>query len=146
MIGAGSAVFAVWGYVIANQRPDRTVGSQVELNPKLLAFILGEKEKVVEDAIAFLCAPDSKSRTKAEQGRRLVRLGEFTYRVVNGAKYLAIRDEEARRQQNREAKRRERLKPGTPLNGEVAAVKALDAGDVERFESIAEGNSSHPGR
>ena len=30
------------------------------------------------------------------------------YRVVNGAKYRAIRDEESRREQNREAKQRER--------------------------------------
>jgi hypothetical protein len=136
MIGAGSVVFAVWGYVIANQKPDRVVGSQVDINTKLLAFILGESEKDVEKAVTFLCSPDSKSRSKAEDGRRLMRLGEFTYRVVNGAKYHAIRDEEARREQNREAKRRERLKNGTPLKGEDEYVRAVKSGDDAAADRI----------
>lgn len=121
MIGAGAVTFAVMGYVIANGIPDRTVGMQVELNPKLLAFILGESEKDVAVAIEKLCEPDKQSRTKAADGRRLVRLGEFSYQVVNGAAYREIRNEEARREQNRDAKRRERSrKRGRPLTGEEA--------------------------
>ena len=110
MIGAGSPVFAVWSYVIANFMPDRNVGAQVELNPQLLAFILGEPERVIQEAIDKLCAPDARSRTQEKEGRRLIRLGEFSYQVVNGAKYRAIRDEEERRRQNREAQERWRKK------------------------------------
>lgn len=109
MIGAGAEVFAVWGYVISKMRPGRD-GMWVELNPRLLAFTLGEPEQEIRDAIVFLCAPDPQSRTKDEDGRRLVRLGEFSYRVVNGMKYRAIRDEETRRQQNREAQAKYREK------------------------------------
>ena len=110
MVGAGALPFAIMGYVIANGRPDRTVGMQVELNPKLLGFILGESEESVEKAIDFLCSPDPRSRSKEEEGRRLIKLGEFCYRVVNGAKYRAIRDEERRRETDRNSKRRQREK------------------------------------
>lgn len=139
MVGAGAVVFAVMGYIIANAVPDREVGTQVELNPKLLAFILGEKQSEVEKAIEFLCAPDKNSRSKEEQGRRLVRIGQFSYRVVNGAKYRAMRDEEKRREQNREAKRRERLKNGKPLVGEESTLKKLAEGKItqEHADNIA---------
>src|ERR1700690_4578097 len=96
LVGAGAPAFAVLGYVISNMVPHPSVGAQVELNPKLLAFIIGEPEEVIEKAIEKLCAPDPHSRTKEEEGRRLIRLGEFDYRVVNGAKYIAIRDNEER--------------------------------------------------
>lgn len=139
MVGAGAVVFAVMGYIIANAVPDRTVGTQVELNPKLIAFILGEKQSDVEKAIEFLCAPDLSSRTKSEQGRRLIRLGQFSYRVVNGEKYRAMRDEEKRREQNREAKHRERLKNGKPLTGEESTLRRLAAGQItqEHADNIA---------
>lgn len=101
MMGIGSVVFAVWGYVIAYMRPDETVGAQVELNPALLAVQIGDTEPNIQAAIDKLCAPDERSRTKEEDGRRLIKLGEFDYRVVNGPKYLAIRNEEERREANR---------------------------------------------
>ena len=138
MRGAGAHVFAVWDYCISCQTPDRAVGSQVELNPEVLAFLIGEPVEKIQKAIDFLCAPDPKSRTEAEGGRRLIKLGAFDYRVVNGAKYRAIRNEEERREQNREAKRRERLKKGKPLNGELEAVAALKAGDERKFDQLSE--------
>jgi len=143
MVGAGSHVFAVMGYVIAKQVPDRVNGSWVELNPKLLAFILGDTEARIQEAIDFLCKPDARTRTEGHEGRRLVQVGQYAYKVVNGAKYRAIRDEEARRESNREAKRREREKKkglpgiGIPLAGELEAMKAISQGDVERCDQIA---------
>lgn len=110
MIGSGAVVFAVWGYVIAKQVPDKEVGSQVRLNPTLLATIIGEKESDISHAIEFLCSADPKTTTPGENGKRLVRLGQFDYQVVNGAKYRAIRDEDGRREQNREAQRKFREK------------------------------------
>ncbi len=137
MVGSGAVVFAVMGYVIAKQIPDRKVGSQVRLNPLLLATILGESERDIQKAIEKLCSPDAKSTTKTDGGRRLRKIGEFDYQVVNGAKYLSIRDEESRREQNRIAQRVFRAKTNTPMKGETLAVRALDRGDVERFEQIA---------
>lgn len=133
LVGAGSHVFAVWGYVIAKQRPDKTVGSQVDLNPRLLSSIIGDTEERMAEAIEFLCSPDPESRTDKEDGRRLIRLGQFSYQVVNGAKYRAIRDEEARKEQNRQAQRRYRLKKkpmaNTPLPMERAYEQAIERGE-----------------
>jgi hypothetical protein len=138
MMGAGAVPFAIMGYVIANLRPDPEVGAQVELNPRLLAAILGENEAVIETGLKFLCAPDANSRTKDRDGRRLIRVGQFDYQVVNGAKYAAIRNEDDRRRSNREAKRRERArKMGLPLPGEVAAVKAAERGDEQGYDRLA---------
>lgn len=146
MIGAGSHVFAVWGYVIAKQRPDRKVGSTVELNAKLLAAVIGDSEERMTEAIEYLCDVDEESRTSENDGRRLVRLGQFTYQVVNGAKYRAIRNDDERRVQTREAVRRHRAKKagpgpgingGTPLPGERAFVAAERRGDYEGAAAIA---------
>lgn len=143
MVGAGATVFALMSYVIARQVPDRTVGSQVELNPRLLAFILGEPEVEIVKAIEYLCAPDPESRSKAEGGRRLVKLGPYSYQVVNGAKYRAIRDAEARREQNREAQRRFREKqagaqaPGRPGVAAPSTATAKERARGRRFERAA---------
>lgn len=134
MVGSGAVVFATMSYVIANMRPDRKNGAVVELNPKLLAFVLGESEKDVQAAIDLLCKPDKNSRSKEEHGRRLIQLGQFEYKVVNGAKYREIRNEEERRAQNaiNQARFRFRQKnPGKPLPGELAYVKGIERGDTE---------------
>lgn len=105
MIGSGAAVFAVWGYVIAHMRPPKF---EVELNPVLLAFILGEPEEVVVKAIEKLCSPDVRSRSKAEDGRRLIKLGEYLYHVVNGETYNAIRSNAEMQAYWRDQKKRKR--------------------------------------
>lgn len=110
MVGSGAAMFAVWPYVIAKMKPDPDVGAQVDLNPALLAFVLGEEPEVIQGVIEKLCSPDPKSRTPDEDGRRLIKIGQFTYQVVNGAKYIALRNEEDRRRSNRIAKRNQRAK------------------------------------
>lgn len=110
MVGAGFGAFSVMGYVIANMKPDKTVGFQVELNSKLLAATFGETEDSIVKAIEFLCEPDLQSRTPSEGGRRLVKVGQFAYRVVNGVLYDEIRNEEERRDQNRLAQQRHRGK------------------------------------
>lgn len=125
MVGSGTPVFAVWGYVIAKMKPDKDVGAQVDLNPTLLSFILGDKESVIEGAIAKLCRPDPKSTTPDNEGRRLVKLGQFSYQVVNGAKYMAIRNEEERRRSNRESQQRLRER----RKGKVKPNELQNAGD-----------------
>ena len=96
MFGAGPEVFAVWGYVIAN-----TVNSTVELNPVMLAAVLGSTPEKVESAITFLCRPDPASRNKDREGARLVHENAFQYHVVSHALYRAIRNEDDRREYNR---------------------------------------------
>lgn len=110
MVGAGAMAFAVMGYVISNTKPDKAMGGIVTLNPTLLSVIFGEPVEAVEKAIQFLCSPDPKSTSKADEGRRLVQISDFDYRVVNHAKYRAIKNEEQRREQNRLAQARHRQK------------------------------------
>lgn len=141
MVGAGAVVFAVMGYVISTQSPWEDGEMRLELNPKLLGFILGESAESVGSAIDFLCAPDDQSRSKEEGGRRLVKEGEFLYRVVNGAKYRAMGDPARRREQNREAKRRERERKRkvkkVPSAAEKAYEKAVgDGAPIEQLDKI----------
>ncbi|HEX9239228.1 MAG TPA: hypothetical protein VF910_01060 [Candidatus Bathyarchaeia archaeon] len=96
MVGAGPEMFAVWGYVVAN-----TVASQVELNPRHLASLIGMTPEAVIKCIERLCGPDPESRSKKANGRRLIREGEFAYFVPNHEAYRAVRDEQDRREYNR---------------------------------------------
>ncbi len=129
MIGAGAIKFAVWGYVIAKQKPSTKYGSVVILNPVLVGMLIGEEPKEIEKAIKFFCMPDPNSRTKDEEGRKLVRLGQYDYRVVNGAKYRKMRGDEDRRAYNRQAQRDYRArKAGLPLPGEANYENAEAAG------------------
>jgi hypothetical protein len=159
LYGAGWGPLLVMSYAIANATPDVEVGMQVDLNPKAMADKFGEKEDDVRKAIEFLCQPDPDSTSKEEGGRRLVRLGAFAYRIVNGAKYQAIRDREKRRAQVREAMARFRAKNAgkgkprrraKPLPGEglirdaspdeVADISARVADELEanRVETAAD--------
>ena len=108
MFGSGIYVHSVWGYVIANTRRDHLV----ELNPALLAAAIGCDVAGIETAIEHLCEPDPRSRSKKEDGRRLIRRGQFIYFVVNHEDYVALRNEEERRNQNCEAQRRHRSRHG----------------------------------
>jgi hypothetical protein len=114
MFGQPLAVWAVWDYCITCQRPRRSDGEcTVELNVALLAATFGASPEQIRSAIEYLCAPDENSRTETEDGRRLVlehgtSAGLATYRVVNGAVYRAVRDEDTRREQVRLAVKKHR--------------------------------------
>jgi len=123
MVGSGAMMFAVWPYVIAHMRPDSTVGAQVDLNPKLMAAILGEKEDEIKTTISQLCAPDPDSNSKEEEGRRLVQVGQFAYRVVNGSKYLSLRNEDERREYNRVKQAQFRKRKTESGKSETPAVR-----------------------
>ncbi len=146
MFGQPALVHAVMGYVIANQRPSRKDGvSSVELNPMLLAPMFATSLEDVVSAITVLTSPDPKSRTDAEEGRRLVLEtgvidGPATYRVVNGPKYRGIRDEDERREQvrvavakHREKKAGNQSKPRKPKKAQVEEEEeAEEEADPER--------------
>lgn len=127
MVGAGANVFALWPYVIANMRKDPKVGAQVDLNPKVLAFVFGNTEGDVRKAIEYLCSPDAHSTSKTEAGRRLIRMGEFAYRVVNGAAYMGMRSSDERREYQREKQAEYRAKKkNQSMREEVNKAVAVD--------------------
>jgi hypothetical protein len=163
MRGAGAVVFAVWGYVIATMREDKGVGVQVELRPTNLAFYIGETEEAICAAIEYLCRPDSDSLCEDEEGRRLVPVGKFVYRVVSGPKYMAIRNAEELRAYNREAQARfrKRERPGPEagqadldvaamrrrqerVRAKIAREEEIEAGVRAKFNPGATGERKEP--
>ncbi len=86
LYGAGMHVFAVWGWILAHKDENGIV----EINPKRVSNELGGDEKDVQKALDYLCATDPDSRSKEEEGRRIVRISQFGYRVVNHEKYCEL--------------------------------------------------------
>lgn len=83
LYGAGMHIFAVWGWILAHKDEN----GLVEINPKLVADELGGTVEQVEEAIGYLCASDPNSRSPEQEGRRLVKVSQFGYAVVNHARY-----------------------------------------------------------
>lgn len=142
MFGAGANVFAVWGYVIAN-----TVDGRIELNPKLIASILGTPEAAVIQAITELCEPDPLSRNKSAEGRRLQREGQFQYRVTSHEVYRSIRNEEDRRQYNRVKQQESRARRQTVKRAviDLSALSAHTEIEAEAEANTEEETKSHLG-
>lgn len=150
-------VFALMGYIIAEQEHDRASGMWVvTLLPDILSVVFGESEADIQKAIDFLCSKDPASRSKEADGRRLIRLREssFEYQVVNGAKYQDMRDYEERKVQNREAQQRYRDKhAGDKTKAQVQAENddrenrfVKSETEEERDRIAAEGLPGEPER
>lgn len=133
MMGAGPSRFALWNYCIANA--DKT--GCVEVNPPLVAALIGDTVQNIEDAIAYLTAPDPKSRTKDEGGRRLAHEGAFLYRIVNYLKYREIRTQDERRAYMRAymRERRARVKVNA-ANGSSQLAKLAEAEGEGEAEAV----------
>ena len=130
MVGAGLHVFSVWPYCIAHVRPPGIV----EVNPKLVAAIIGTTSDKVQEALDFLCQPDPDSRSRAEDGRRLVREGQFLYRMVNFQEYRNRIAAESKKQADRE---RIALKRSECRN------LSQDVANVAQAEAEAEAEDTH---
>ena len=84
-----------------------------DIHPRAIAEEVGLSQDQVRAALEVLESPDDESRSPEEHGRRIIRIDEhraWGWLVVNYAKYRAIRSEEDRREQNREAQARWREK------------------------------------
>jgi len=106
LVGAGPTVFALMPYIVTHCNAE----GYVEINPKLVSVIIGTTEDEIKHAIDYLMGEDSDSRSEEEGGRRIIQEGAFLYRVVNYAKYRALRDADTRREQTRERVKRWRQK------------------------------------
>jgi len=118
MVGAGSHVFAVWGYVIANADPE---DHTVELNPRLLAAVIGEEEYRIREAIVYLTGPDPDSHCKDHGGARLVLETGFRYFVDRHADYRDLKSNEELRAYFREKQRKHRLSKTVKDNIDTSA-------------------------
>jgi hypothetical protein len=120
MVGKGAIVFALMGYVIAKMdcrwvgegRAKVVTEGTVRLNVEILETIFGEPSSEIQKGIDLLCAPDPKTNRPDEDGRRLVKIGTFDYRVVNAAHYQNLKNKEEQLEKNkiRMAEYRERKK------------------------------------
>lgn len=133
MYGAGSHIFAVMSYVIAYMKPDPTMGYQVELNAKDLAARIGDTVERMQAAIEFLCSPDEESRTPTDDGRRLVKIGAYDYRVVNGRHYNEVKNLDHLRELNRNRQARHRQKKQGRKPESSGASRAAGASREERY-------------
>lgn len=95
----------VWIAMLAKADRQGRVFASVPGLANLARVTLDECVKAVET----LLAPDPWSRTPDHDGRRIEPI-DGGWRLLNHAKYRELRDDESRREQNREAKRRERAK------------------------------------
>lgn len=103
--------------------------------PGWLADRARVSEETCEKALKMFKAPDPKSRTMANEGRKIVTI-EGGWQVLNHELY---RDGMERlREKWRRQKAAQRLKRSEPLAGESAAVRAAERGDESGFEQIAE--------
>lgn len=148
LVGSGSDVFAVWGYVIANTRR-----SYVELNPKFLARVIGESEERMAAAVEFLCQPDPQSTNgKDYEGRRLVKEGTYQYLVPNWELYRRMKDEDDRRAYNSAKQReyREKVRDGGKVErpsvpGEQGFCALAGAGGDPKAEEFYDGKTPGAG-
>lgn len=81
----------------------------VELPPPVISALTGLPLERVSAAITVLESTDPRSRSDAEGGRRLQMVGDGRWLIINYCKYRAIRNEDDRRDQNRQAKAKQRL-------------------------------------
>lgn len=95
--------------VFTNMLAHADAAGWVDMHPRAISEEVGLPISEVEAAIQELESPDPDSRSPDENGKRIIRLDEhrsWGWRIVNHGKYRAMRNEEDRREQNREAQRR----------------------------------------
>jgi hypothetical protein len=146
MVGAGSDVFAVWGYCISNADPESHL---VELNPVLLATIIGTPVPAVEAAIRYLTSPDANSHNTEYGGARMVRQTGYSYLVVSHEQYRNMQNNEELRAYYREAQRKHRMSKNVKdMSKTFLTVKdsqrlSIDSASVSASES---GEGIHKGK
>ena len=105
----------VFVFLLARCDPD----GFVDEHPRVISSLTGIPLDRVESALRELESPDRESRSPDLDGRRIVLRDEhrsWGWSIVNHAKYRAMRNEEVRREQNREASRRYRDNHGTNVS------------------------------
>jgi hypothetical protein len=96
----------------------------------------------VLDILKVLASPDKRRVAEQEFEGRRIKAVEDGWLVLNGEKYRSMvkREMERARWRRAQALRRQKRKGnGKPLAGELAAMKALEAGDEATYDRLAAG-------
>jgi len=96
-----------------------------------IAGTLRMEEEDVRMALEVLQRPDPHSNSKEEGGRRIIKIGEYRYRVVNHGKYLERAQADARRA--REARRKQEQRDAQAKEAAKAAKKEASEAQAEPF-------------
>jgi hypothetical protein len=118
-----------------------------DIHPRAIAEEVGLTVEQVRAALDVLESPDEESRSPEEGGRRIVRIDEhraWGWRVVNYVKYRAIRNEEDRREQNREAQERYRKRnqpPSAAVSQDKPASAKVSRGKLQSAHTEAEADT-----
>lgn len=114
----------------------------VEAHPAIVSAKTGLSTERVEAAISYLEGPDPKSRSKAEGGRRIIKLdGDHSagWKVVNYEYYRGLRKAEDRREYQRQYWHQRKLKHtqsnSTPLNPTPPIADAEADVDAEKKDT-----------
>lgn len=132
MRGAGSDIFAVWGYAISHVKLDQLV----ELNPEAIRDEIGMPLENVNKALAFLESPDPRSREQAYEGRRLVKQGMYEYLVVTAAYYRGVKSADDLREYNRVKQRESRARKRSSLSLQPEGAVGDGVGEEPSSDNI----------
>lgn len=125
LYGSGATELALMAYCVACA----DIRDRLDLNPKMLAAVLGCEEDAVVKAIKFLSSPDEESRSKKNKGRRIVKEGEYQYYVPNRAKYCMMQSDVDAQKTSRKSTRKYNAKKKCAENG----TEFVEA-DFERYD------------
>lgn len=92
----------------------------VDMTPEAIARRINLPVEKVKPLLVELEKPDPASRSRVEDGKRIVRLDgyrDWGWTIVNYEHYRSIRNDEDRRRANREAQQRHRAKEKKPSKG-----------------------------
>jgi hypothetical protein len=114
----------------------------VSVNPKVIALHTGEHIERVEEALNYLQQPDAQSRNKKDEGRRIVREGEYQYRIVNYETYREMRSADDKREYDRNYHRKRRSKCSGMNDSRIESHSVADG----RQNRLSKGTSKGKGK
>lgn len=134
MRGQSNAIL-VFTYMLATC----DIAGIVDTHFSAIASDTGLTDDQVRKACEWLEKPDPDSRSPDEGGRRIVRVDDhrtWGWRIVNYAKYRAMRNEDDRREQNRQAQARRRAKLAKDEGKKSAhGLTLADGGDSQHVSA-----------
>jgi len=125
----------LWITMLASADAEGNVSGTIPGMAAIARMSLENTEKSLEK----LCAPDPYSRSKSNEGRRIIE-NEDGWHIVNYKKYRQKRNPETRKQQNREAQKRYRDAKNKDSKPKVSQSKPrISRGKPESAQAEAEG-------
>lgn len=106
----------------------------VEAHPAIVSAKTGLQIVRVKEALAYLEGPDPESRSKQEDGRRIIPLnGDHAagWKVVNYDYYRGLRKADDRREYQRQYWHKRKHKPSQPHSTKLNRTPPIAEGDVE---------------